>query len=448
MLGAMTALLRKLHDLVMEEVQQVSGVKGRLLDAARLGYHVARKAWEDHFAQRAAALSFFTLVNLFPVLVLFLFFLSRSPLFKDYMVNVQGLLLRQLVASGARQVVDDLFRNLSANLDVLGSGVSGFLGLLVLIALGTSLLMLVERYFNDIWRAPRSQRNLLTRMAMLWTGLTLFPLLIAFSFALSARLGKGYVPGFFTHYALPYLLTLALFFTLYKAVPSVPVSARSALTASVMAALLWEAAKLALGAYVKGVFAKSVIGKLYGSVALVPIAMAWIYYSWLIVLFGAELAYTLDHLRELHDEARKRWLLNQGYTPLSCAAALAVAAEAARGFLVEGKRPASPAQLAGQHGLHPDQVQLWAGFLVEAGFFERTGEGGLLPAKSPALVPAPELAALYAARFQEAMAGFSPCARLLADLERARAAATYDGMTLEDLARGLPPGALQKGRTP
>ncbi len=429
------ALARRIHALVMQEAQQVSRLKRGSIYTLKLGYHVSRKAWEDQFAQRAAALSFFTLVNVFPVLVLFLFFLGRSPLFKEHMARVQNLVLGQMAVSGARQVVDDLFRELSNNLDLLASGVSGFLGLLVLLALGTSLMLLVERYINDIWRAPRSEHNLFVRVAVLWTGLTVFPMLAAASFALSAQFGKKQLPGFFTQFILPYGITVALFFLLYKVVPSVPVRPRPALLAAAAAALLWETAKIALGAYIKTIFSHSVIGKLYGSVALVPISMAWIYYSWLIVLFGAEICYTLEHLEELHSEARRRWFLDKGVTPLSCSAALAVVAEIARAFMV-GQPPVSEAQLASVYGLDPKSLNRWLDGLAEAGYLQRAEDGRLLPARSPSLIPASSLADLYANSFLAPLYGHGPHAEGLARSEREHAMAGCANKSLEDLSKG------------
>ncbi len=426
-------MARRIHALVMQEAEQVTRLRRGALYALRLGYHVSRKAWEDQFAQRSAALSFFTLVNVFPVLVLFLFFLGRSPLFKEHMARVQNLVLGQMAVSGARQVVDDLFRELSNNLDLLASGVSGFLGLLVLIALGTSLMLLVERYLNDIWRAPRSEHNIFVRVAVLWTGLTVFPMLVAASFALSAQLGKKQLPGFFTQFILPYGITVALFFLLYKVVPSVPVRVKPALIAAIASALLWETAKVALGAYVKTVFSHSVIGKLYGSVALVPISMAWIYYSWLIVLFGAELCYALQHLDELQSEARRRWFLDKGATPLSGAAAMAVCAEISRAFLL-GRPAPSDAQLASAFGLDPKPLRRWLDRLTEAGYLQRADSGSLLMARAPSSVSAAALAGLYAECFLAPLHGHGPQAENLARAEREQAATFYADKSLETLS--------------
>lgn len=395
----------------------------------RLFYHVGRKAWEDHFQQRAAALAFFSLVNLFPVLVLFLFFVGNTPVYSEYLEATKKALADQFAAPGAHAVLEDLFQSLSGNLSALGSGTSGFLALLLLIALGTSLLLLVERYLNDIWRVGRAPRNLFVRLAMLWTGLTLLPLLLAFSFTLSARFSN--LPVSVTRYGLPYALTVLVFFVLYKAVPAVHVRWRPALVAALGAGFLWEIAKLAVGAYVQGVFAKSLLGKVYGSVAFVPIAMVWMYYSWLIVLFGAELAYVLEHLEELHDEAKKTWLLRRGFAPLSCAGAIAVVGEIARAFR-KGAATSAP-ELASQHNLHPDQVQLWVGLLLEDGTLVQSADGRLLPAKDPESIRLAPLARLYFDKLVAPLAAFSPTLARMAPREILQIQASYGEGTLKEL---------------
>jgi len=441
----MSGLLRRLYCLVVEEVHQVQGKKAWLVDLLRIVFFAARKAWEDKFTQRAAALAFFTLVNLFPVGVLFLFFLGRSPVFKGYVTGIEGTLLDQMVASGARQVVEELFRSLSANLDVLGSGTSGMAAILVLVALGTSLLLLVERYLNDIWRVVTPRQNLLVRAAILWTALTLFPLLLAFSFALTARLSKAHLPPLVPSHVIPYLVTVVLFWGLYKVVPAVPVTWRASLLSAALAGLLFEVAKVALSAYIRSVVTQSVIGKVYGSLALVPIGMAWIYYSWLIVLGGAELAYVLQHLRAMHDAERRDWLLNRESAPLSATAALTLAAEVARPFLA-GEPAAEEGALADRLRLPPGQARRWVDLLTEKGLVTRTADGRLVPAREPSAVALSDLAGLYCDRFLSPFAALSPSAASLAPGERERLLAALGGRSLADLACPVPHAPL--GGTP
>ena len=60
-----------------------------------------------------------------------------------------------------------------------------------------------------------------------------------------------------------------------------------------MGSLLWEAAKFGFQVYVATAVPYSAI---YGSIGLIPLFLFWIYVTWLIVLFGLILTYTLQVL--------------------------------------------------------------------------------------------------------------------------------------------------------
>ena len=68
---------------------------------------------------------------------------------------------------------------------------------------------------------------------------------------------------------------------------------RAAVVGSLVGALLWEAAKLGFQIYVVTAVPYSAI---YGSLGLIPLFLFWIYVTWLIVLFGLILTYTLQTL--------------------------------------------------------------------------------------------------------------------------------------------------------
>jgi membrane protein len=389
---------------VLMESHPVSRLRRFLLLCLKVVYHMLQKAWEDHFTRRAAALSFFTLLNLFPLAGLGLFLLSHSFLFKEHMASIESALVAQLVTPAARELVMDLFESLSKNLFVLGSGLSGLLTLAVLVILGTSLLVLVERSLNEVWRSPRGFGGLFSRVTMLWMGLTLMPILVGSSFALSAHFKKGWAQVYsFTHYGIPFLVTFVAFFTLYRFVPKVRFKLSAVLLSSLAAAVFWEAAKLGLSRYVEVIFAQSPVKKLYGSVALVPIGMVWIYYSWIIVLLGAELVYVLHNLEQLQIEARRRWVLGRGFVPLSRQAAIALLLDVYQSFQ-DGVGPVPQEDLAARYQLHPDQTNLWFDALASSGVITQTQEGRLLPSKPAHALKLRQIVELYNQKFLSLLA--------------------------------------------
>ena len=128
-------------------------------------YHVGQKSLQDNILQRSAALSFFTLLNFFPLAGIFLFVLSHSTLFKQNLLSVENALIGQLVTPAARQLATDVFAGLSRNLATLGTGFSAIVTIIILFFLGTSLILMVERSLNEVFRSSEKKGNFLARVA-------------------------------------------------------------------------------------------------------------------------------------------------------------------------------------------------------------------------------------------------------------------------------------------
>jgi len=429
----MKGWLERIKRLVLEEVEQVSHFHRFFLPALRFFYHVMVKAWEDSCAQRAAALSFFTLLNVFPLAGLLLFGLARSAPFQEDVAAVESATIEQLMTPAARQIVTDLFASIARNLHVLGTGLSAALALLVLLLVSSSLVLLVDRYLNDIWKAPTSFGGIFSRVSLLWLLIAVVPIFMGASFALSAWMKKNWAPlRHFERYALAYCITLLGLLVLYKYVPRVHVKLKAAFASAAAAALLWELAKLGLNRYAQVIFKQSMVAKLYGSLALVPIGMIWIYYSWMIILLGAEFCYVLQNLDQLHSEARRRWVLGKGFVPMSRQVAVSLLVEVVQ-RTVQGS-PVVAADLIALYQVHPDQAQSWFEGLRDAGFLEVTPDDALRPTRPASEVTLRQVSQLYGAKFVTTPNGSSPEARAWARSEEAAFLDAWGDETLAGLA--------------
>ena len=429
----MKVWLERLRKLVLEEVEQVSHFHRLFLPCLRFLYHVMVKAWEDSCAQRAAALSFFTLLNIFPLAGLLLFGLAHSAPFKEDVASVESATIEQLMTPAARQVVSDLFESIARNLHVLGTGLSAALALLILLLVSSSLVFLVDRYLNDIWKAPATFGGVFSRVSLLWVLIAVVPVFMGASFALSAWMKKNWVAlRHFERYALPYCITLLGFMVLYKYVPRVHVKLKAAFASAAAAALLWEVAKLGLNRYAQVVFKQSIVAKLYGSLALLPIGMIWIYYSWMIVLLGAEFSYVLQNLDQLHSVVRRRWILGKGFVPMSRQVAVSLLMEVARG--ARDGRPVLAADLVALYQVHPDQAQSWFECLKDAGLIEVSPDEELKPAQPAQKITLRQVCQLYGSKFVCAPNGSSPEAQGWVRSEESGFMAAWGEKTFADLA--------------
>ena len=200
--------------------------------------------------------------------------------------------LRETVANKIAQMV----RNV-AELNFAGVGAIG-LGVLVYAAI--ALVQTMESSFNIIYGAVAG-RSYTRQLLLYWTVLTLGPILLLITFYVGNQIVAtaeqitflGSLVGFlgrFTSFAASWLLLLAL----YALLPYTSVQFRPALIGSLIGAGLWEAARWGFALYVSKFVPYSV---LYGSLGLIPLFMWWVYLTWLIVLFGLELTYTLQAMK-------------------------------------------------------------------------------------------------------------------------------------------------------
>ncbi|MEX0746119.1 MAG: YhjD/YihY/BrkB family envelope integrity protein [Phycisphaeraceae bacterium] len=213
------------------------------------------------------------------------------------------------------QIFDDL-NNQVAQVSFGGIGVAGVL-LLIWAALG--LAVQLEDSFNQVYRASTSRAWHL-RIAVYWSLITLGPVLLAMSFWLIGVVVGGVnnlltlddglttvsyfletiiggVLGIIGQLA-SFLTSWLLLFLLYVLMPNTSVHLRPAAVGSMIAAGLWEIAKALFALYVTNAVDNSEgYIALYGTLALIPLFLFWVYVTWLIVLFGLELTYTLQTLK-------------------------------------------------------------------------------------------------------------------------------------------------------
>jgi len=176
----------------------------------------------------------------------------------------------------------------------------GVTGMILLIFVAISMLSRVEETFNDIWGVTRG-RNWFDRIIQYWAVITFGPLLLACALGLASgpyfqttksTIGEMPLIGSLFFKLLPVLMLWLTFAVLYQLVPNTKVRFGAALFGGVVAGSLWHLNNVFGFLYVSRVVTNS---KMYGSLGLVPVFMAGIYISWLILLFGAQMAYAFQN---------------------------------------------------------------------------------------------------------------------------------------------------------
>ena len=322
---------------------------------------------EDHLALTAGSLTFTTLISLVPLVTVMLAVFTAFPMFGRFQLSVQQYFVQALVPDNIARPVLQALTQFAGKASKLGS-----VGLLLLGVTALALMFTIDRTLNGIWRVPRP-RPLAQRVLVYWAALTLGPLLLGVSLSLtslavsSSRGLVGALPGGLSLLVdlLEFSLLAAGMALLFRFMPNTHVRWRHAWAGAVFVALGFEAAKRALGWYVKSVPGYSMV---YGAFATLPIFLLWIYLSWLIVLFGAVIAAYAPSLAlrvvRRPDRPGERFAL---------AVALLQALATAR---VADHRGLSAEALAGQLRTDPLQVEPVLDDLLALGWCGRLDEEG------------------------------------------------------------------------
>ena len=258
---------------------------GILRNIGPFAAYCGRRFLADQCLRMATQLSYASLLAIVPLLAICFGLLSAFPAFERLRLQAQILLFQNLVPNAGVEVSDQLATFVENARSMTG------VGTLALMATAILLLATINGAFNAIWRVIEP-RPLMVRIMAYWMILTIGPIFLGASLSLS---GYGFATAvleqgdraFGLTRLLPFLLGTAGFTLLYVVVPARPVAFLHALAGGTIAAAFFEALKAGFVFYLKQFPSYEAI---YGAMAAVPIFLVWMYLSWAIVLFGAEIA--------------------------------------------------------------------------------------------------------------------------------------------------------------
>ncbi len=263
---------------------------GRGLSPARalaFSQFLVRRFLENRGLGCAAELTYTTLFAVVPMMTVMFSMLSVIPAFQGVGDQIQTYVFENFVPETGAVIQDYLLTFSKQARQLTWAGV----GVLMLTAV--LMLLTIENTFNTIWRIDQPRRGI-SRLLLYWAVLTMGPLLLGAGFASTTYLtslllvaGPHATQDIGRLFQLlPLLLNIAAFSLIYVAVPNIRVPWRHALAGGSCVAVLLELARRGFSLYV-ALFPNYEL--IYGAFAAVPLFLLWIYLSWVIVLFGAEL---------------------------------------------------------------------------------------------------------------------------------------------------------------
>ena len=277
---------------------EASSTKRLIRSLERIGYILVRGFRDHGVLARAPSLTLAYLLALVPLLLLIQLGATALGL-REKALEWLRRYLTDYATVGQTEVVEIVIQSVeSVNAAALGG-----VGLVFLLYTAFDMLGTIESTFNNIWGVNEG-RPFLRKLAAYPAALLVFPVLIFASFAATATVGSlefveqardttiltGGVD--FMLKTMP-LLSIVIGFTLiYKYIPYTRVRWLPAFLAGCVAGLTAYLVQWVFIKFQIGVTSNNLI---YGTFAALPIFLAWLNLSWIIVLVGCEIAYAVQH---------------------------------------------------------------------------------------------------------------------------------------------------------
>lgn len=240
----------------------------------------------------AGYLSYVSLMSIVPLMVVALSVATAFPIFADIHQSVEQFVYDNFVPT-ASDVVQQYLSAFVDNASKMSAVAISFLFVAALL-----LISAIDKTFNTIWQVTK-KRRIITSFSMYWMILTLGPILVGGSIAITSYIVSFVTLGVDDSFGLtnvffrllPLLSSLAAFILLYMLVPNRSVPFKYALSGALFAAIFFELAKKVFAAYLTAFPSYQAI---YGALGIIPILFLWVYLSWIIVLAGAVITVSLQ----------------------------------------------------------------------------------------------------------------------------------------------------------
>ncbi len=263
----------------------------------------------DNCAIKSSALTYFSLLSIVPVLAI-AFAIAKGFGLQKYL---QGQ-LNQLF-QGQEEILQQTTEFANRMLDTTNSGLIAGISVIFLLYTVINLLTNIEDIFNDIWEIKKGrslERKFTDYLSIVIAG----PILIILSSSINVfiqTMVENYTQSIeilqsvkpfivFLIGLTPYVLFWLLFTLLYMVMPNTRVKVVPAVKAAFFAAVIYT---ITQWGYLEFQIGVSRYNAIYGSFAALPLFLIWLQLSWMIVLFGAEVAFALQNVNTWEYDSEK-----------------------------------------------------------------------------------------------------------------------------------------------
>jgi membrane protein len=251
---------------------------------------------------KSAVISYYTLFSL-PSLLMIVAWIAGQIFGVDAVQGEIADKIGGLIGEGASQAIEDMIANAAVS---EGSTVTVVIGISMLLFGATGVFVRLKMAMNDIWNVVSKKtvwlQTLIDRLISFGMVLVLGFLFLV-SLLLSAILGivseyiqtvaptiAGVAASIFS-FLLTFVVITGLFAALFKLLPDIKIRWKTTLSGAALTTLLFLIGEYLLGYY----FTQSNPTSVYGGASSVVLIMLWVYYTCLILFFGAEFTAQYAH---------------------------------------------------------------------------------------------------------------------------------------------------------
>lgn len=250
-----------------------------------------KRVSQDKITITAGYLAYISLLSLVPLVVVSLTIFTKIPGIIGSGEKIQNFIFNNFVPEVGSSLL------IYINEFAVNAGKMTAFGLGSLFVIAIMLISNIDTILNSIWRS-KNNRPKIYSFAIYWMILTLGPLLLSLSLAVSTYLLSSQlmqhphmtsVSFIFVRYFanfVPWIILLGL----YTFVPTIKVNYRNAIIGASVTTVIFYLVKKIFSLYIVEFATYKVI---YGALAVIPIIFIWIYLIWVIILLGAELTAAL-----------------------------------------------------------------------------------------------------------------------------------------------------------
>ena len=277
-------------------------IKAFFVRALRILLLASQGFIKDHCQKTASVLTYYSLLNIVPVVAVAFAIAKGFGLEK---VIEKQILQMADKANWQSDITSQIITFSHKLLEQAKGGLIAGIGVILLFWTVISILGKIEESFNEIWEVKKP-RTLVRKFSDYLTAMLVAPILLIISSSATVVVSSqvkvivnkiGFL-GVFSSVIflllnlLPYVSMWFLFAMIYLIMPNTRIPLRSGILGGIAAGTVFQ---IVQWIYIKFQIGVASYGAIYGSFAALPLLLAWLQISWMIVLLGAEIAYAYEH---------------------------------------------------------------------------------------------------------------------------------------------------------